>query len=541
MIGVSLPFRRLTGEQDTPFADIDAFLKKLKNEGVCSIELRAVAPGTDPDSVFDVVQKIRNSGMRITVHGSIKSQETAVSDIFDPLTKVLSYFVGDELIITVHPTVYDNVAILKSVSDYITENNLPVRIALENNRFMPDGERGDCIGFVLSIVNSVNRDNVGICFDMGHYYYNSLIDSPDDEKVLPPKEFLRKVIHTHIHALGTGNSTHFPFNSDTALPLKEYLDALAHNYFGVYNIELEHRRVAELYNDEEAWLESVDAVKKAMPFCGSFYDKIRATFNNNLKKASQVLKDDKDAFSLVYSSSYIVNTNGKRFGVDLAFRTAGKLSGCYSLLEDYFGSLDFMLVTHAHVDHFERQTAEALKDSDIKWIIPEFMLKTALDYGIAEEKIIVSKVGEKILIDDMEILPFEGKHFRLSNGQGIESMGYYVTSKKSPSMLFLGDVRDYTPGNISIDGDVDYLFSHVWLGDNVAGSDTLVGDFPEKFVNYMASFKPKNIVLAHLYESGRSRNNMWKICHATALSELFYAEYPQIKVHIPLTGDIVTF
>ncbi len=540
MIGVSLPFRRLTGEQDTPFADIDAFLKKLKNEGVGSIELRAVSTQSDERQVLEAARKIWSNGMNVTVHGNIKSEETAVRDVFGPLSGMLRELRQKELIVTLHPTAYDNVRILTDLSDYIIDNKLPVRIALENNRFLPNKERGDCIGLVVDITDEVNRENIGICFDMGHYYYNSLIDSPDDVKVLPPKEFLKKVIHTHIHALSKDRATHFPFCADNDLPLKEYLGALGHNYFGAYNIEIDYQKFADIYDAEKAWLDSVEAVKDATPFCGKFYDEIRTQFNDNLKKASQVLKDDKDAFSLVHSSSYIVNTNGKRFGVDLAFRTAGKLSGCYSLLEDYFASLDFMLITHSHDDHFDPKTAEALKDSNIKWIIPEFMVKTAVDCGISEDKIIVSKVGEKILIDDMEILPFEGKHFRLSNGQGIESMGYYVISKKSPSMLFLGDVRDYTPGNISIDGDVDYLFSHVWLGDNVAGSDTLVGDFPEKFVNYMASFKPKNIVLAHLYESGRSRNNMWKICHATALSELFYAEYPQIKVHIPLTGDIVT-
>lgn len=537
MIGASMPYRRLCGETSQPFKDVNAFLEKLKESGVSSIELRAVSADRKPEEVFSVVRNIWKKGLTVTVHGGVKTEETAVSDIFMPLKEVLSNLQQKELVITIHPTKYDNVSILTRLSDYIKGNNLPVKIALENNRFMPDGQRGDCIGFVTDIVNDVKRENVGICFDMGHYYYNCLLDYPEKPKTVPSESFLNKVIHTHIHALSREKSTHFPFNQDNTLPLAEYLNALAHNYFGVYNIEIEYERFSELYPAEDAWLQSVEAVKNAMPFCGRFYDDIRKNFVPGLKKSAEVLTDNEDAFSLFHSSSYIFNTNSVKWAVDPGFRNAGILTDCIKELPKLFKEVELILITHEHIDHFEPQTVAVLKDMGIKWIIPSFLTNTALRYGINRENIITAEIGKTVAFKDMEILPFEGKHFRKTNGVGIESFAYYVTGKNMPSMMFLGDVRDYEIGNITVDGKIDYLFSHVWLGDNVAGNDSLVGDIPQMFVDYVTSFNAQNIVLAHLYESGRSKNNMWKLCHGKALSELIKRKCPEVKVFIPLTGD----
>ncbi len=536
-----MQYKGLKGEESLPFEDFDGFMTTLYEKGVRSIELRSIGGNEDPETVREVTEKIWKHNMTVTVHGHVHSEETAVSDVIGPIEGVLSDLKQKEIIVTVHPTAYDNVKILETLSDYITENSLPVRIALENNRFMPDKSRGDCIGFVVDIVEKVNRENIGICFDMGHYYYNCLIDSPEDTEILPPKEFLRRVIHTHIHALSAEKSTHFPLIEGNILPLKKYLEALGHGYFGAYNIEIEHRRFKELYTGEEAWLESVKAVNDAMPFCGRFYDGIRDNFKEKMKNSAKILGGERDGFSLVHSSSYLVNADNTAWAVDFALRTAGKLTDSYEELGEMLRDVRFMLITHGHDDHFEAETVRALRDTDIVWVIPDFLEETARNYSIGKENTVLARADEKIEICGFEIMPFEGKHFRKTNGQGIESLGYYVTSKKSPSMLFLSDVRDYTEGNISIDGKPDYLFAHVWLGDNVAGKDTLTGEEPKEFAAYMASFEPKNIVLAHLYESGRSKNNMWKLCHAKALSEFIKKENSDITVHIPLNGDTVYF
>ncbi len=541
MIGVSLQYRGLKGEEDLPFRNPDSFLTTLFEKGVRSIELRSIGGNEDREKVHEITKYIWSHNMTVTVHGHVHGEETAVEDVIGPLRGILSDLRQKEVIVTVHPTPYDNVKILKTLSDYIIDNNLPIRIALENNRFMPDNSRGDCIGFVLGIVKAVDRQNIGICFDMGHYYYNCLIDSPNDTEILPPKDFLRRVIHTHIHALSPEKSTHFPFIEGNTLPLRRYLDALSHGYFGVYNIEIEHRRFASLYEGEEAWLKSVEAVNDTMPFCGRFYDDIRDNFKEKMKKSAEIFTEEKDGFSLVHSSSYLVKANKTSFSVDFALRTAGMLTDSYKELKDLLSDIKFMLITHEHIDHFDYEVVKQLRDTDIKWVIPDFLTETALKYGIKNENLITATANEKIEICGFEIMPFEGKHFRKTNGQGIRALGYFVRAKKSPSMLFLSDVRDYTVGNISTDGRPDYLFAHVWLGDNVAGSDTLTGELAMEFVRYMASFRPKNIVLAHLYESGRSRNNMWKRCHAEALSELFSEKYGDITVHIPLHGDTVYF
>ena len=80
---------------------------------------------------------------------------------------------------------------LNTLSDYIYQNKYPIKIALENNRKMPDNSIGDSMAFVTEIVTQVNRKNIGICFDMGHYAWYTA-NHTDTPNLIPPKEFLSK-------------------------------------------------------------------------------------------------------------------------------------------------------------------------------------------------------------------------------------------------------------------------------------------------------------------------------------------------------------
>ena len=206
MIGTSLSYRNLLNTED-PLLSADVILPKLWERGVRSIELRAVPIGGAPEDALRVANILWDYGFQITVHSSCKTLANAVSEVFDPLRALLGQMRQRELIITIHPIAGDNVGMLTSLSDHIIEKGYPVRIALENNRKMPDKTEGDSAALVLDAVKRVNRENVGICFDMGHYawYAAKFTDSPN---TLPPKEFLSRVIHTHMHAYAEGN-THF--------------------------------------------------------------------------------------------------------------------------------------------------------------------------------------------------------------------------------------------------------------------------------------------------------------------------------------------
>ena len=105
----------------------------------------------------------------------------------------------EQLVVTVHPIDGDNVKMITALSDHCLSEGYPVVIALENNRLLPGKKEGDCAALVLETVEAVNRENVGICFDFGHYAYYRKKLCPDSATQAPPTEFLKRVVHTHIH------------------------------------------------------------------------------------------------------------------------------------------------------------------------------------------------------------------------------------------------------------------------------------------------------------------------------------------------------
>ncbi len=260
MLGVSLSFDWLTKGEGLP-ESTDAVLKALKNEGVKSIELRTVQGHHKSDDVLLVAERLWNEGFYITVHGTVKSAESAIADIFPPLEKLFENLRQPALKITIHPVDGDNVKMLNSLADFIEGNKLPAIVALENNRRMPNGTEGDSVKLVLDAVKEANRKEVGICWDMGHYAYWLIKNYPEKPAFLPPEEFLNRVIHTHIHAL-SGFTTHFPLDSHQ-LPLKLFIEGLS-KYSGVYNIELEYPRYQGLREFLPSHIGSVCELKKQM-------------------------------------------------------------------------------------------------------------------------------------------------------------------------------------------------------------------------------------------------------------------------------------
>ena len=111
MIGVSLPIKWLISGEGLD-VDREDLLRKLKDRGVRSIELRTVVPTHSPDDVSAVANMLWNRGFLISVHGRVKSAKTAVSDVFSPLQKTLTSLRQAKLNITVHPVKGDNVAML---------------------------------------------------------------------------------------------------------------------------------------------------------------------------------------------------------------------------------------------------------------------------------------------------------------------------------------------------------------------------------------------------------------------------------------------
>lgn len=534
MIGLSLPYKWLLGEYgklDPP----DIFLPKVWERGVRSIEIRTVPMGADAEEVLRAAEPILKYGFNITVHAKVKTVENAVSEVLSPLSLLLKRLRQRELIVTVHPIFGDNEAMLRRLSDYVTEKGLPIRIALENERKLPDKTEGDSLSLVLGAVARVDRENVGICFDMGHFawYCETYTLFPDQ---LPPKEFLSRVIHTHIHACVDG-VTHHPLDGWRA-PFADYINALDHGYFGVYDLEIEPERFVGKFDAESAYLISVDTLRANFPVCAALYEDIKLNYDLRFKEAIKVLGEKRGChMALIGPSSYVFNTNGYRWAMDVAFRNIRRLAETPSRIREYLGCIDLMVITHGHEDHLEESTVRALADTDTVWVAPEFVRDELMGYGVRAEKIVTAKVGERVSIGKLDILVLSGRHYRPGTNNGVPAVGYFIEGEDMPSLAFPGDVRDYRTDGVEELG-ADHCFAHLWLDDDSSDPERYLPKLRE-FTEFMLKASRRNIVIAHLYESGRRVDGMWRRCHGELARGEILKRSPETTVTIPTCGDVL--
>lgn len=535
MIGVSLPLDWLITGDGLP-ESVDNVLSALKSEGVRSVELRTVRARHSASDVRRVAELLWDNGFNISLHGDVKTADCAITELFTPIKELLANLRQKTVNITVHPINDDNVKMLTAVADYIEQSGLPVTVALENNRLLPDKTEGDSAALVLDTVTKVNRPEIGICWDMGHYMYWWLKNHPDEPPCLPDDKFLKRVIHTHIHAL-SGLKTHFPLDSHR-LPLKQFIDGLCFEYFGLYNLELEYPRFQNLRDLIPSLLGSVRELKAKMPICTGVYDEVRENFDRWFTSALTALDGSRGMkFGLIHSSSYLFNFNGYRVGMDIAFRNARFLADTPKKCAELLKGLDLMVISHSHRDHFEKSTVRMLSETDIKWVIPDFMYDLALECGIRPDKIYIAKKGEALTVGKLTLLPFEGRHFRPDTKKGVPEYGYYVTADGLPSLSFPVDVRDFSLDNLPDIPKADYCFANVWLGDS-KGLDSSFDPIDRKFSEFMLNFSDKNIILTHLNEDGRKDKDMWRHCHAELVRARILSLSPKTNIFIPARGHV---
>ena len=537
MIGVSLPFKWLISGEGA-LGNVDHVLSALKEHKVNSIELRTVRYHHSPSDVLRVANLLWDRGFTITVHSAARTLESALDDVFAPLSDLLINLRQERLNVTLHPIVGDNVRLLTLLADHIEDNGYPITLTLENNRRLPDKTEGDSASLVFDAVRSVNRKNVGICFDMGHYLYYRKKHYPNESVVLPDKEFFRCVKHTHIHAINEELTTHYPLGS-FELPLDEMIYALYMHYYGVYNLELDVARLKDEFDILPTILDSVDYLNASMPHAARLFDEIRSDFDKKFANALTVFdKTDGCHMGLIHSTSYLFSTNGYNWAMDTAFRNAIELASSPSHVAELFSKVKLMILSHEHRDHFEEWTIKQLKDNDMKWLVPDFLYERLLSLGVPPRRVIVARNGDELSVGPLKISVFESQHFRPDTGKGVPEYGYRITSEGCPTLVFPGDIRDFSLKNFESIPASDYCFAHVWFGDNVSLNKDY-GDFPNVFAKFMLHFSKKNIILAHLYENGRRDAYMWRREHALLAEKAIKIVSPDTNVLIPQSGDVL--
>jgi L-ascorbate metabolism protein UlaG (beta-lactamase superfamily) len=301
---------------------------------------------------------------------------------------------------------------------------------------------------------------------------------------------------------------------------------------------LEYDRFKDLRPLIPSLIGSVRELKEKMPICSTVYDEVRDHFEDWITSADDVFDADGVRFGLIHSSSYLFNFNGYRVGMDIAFRNAWILASEPEQCVDYLKNIHLMVISHNHADHFEESLVRELANTQIRWVIPDFMYDMALEWGISPEKIYIAKKDEPITAGNLTILPFEGRHFRPGTQRGTLEYGYYVTAEGMPSIAFPVDVRDFSLENLPDIPKADYCFAHVWLGDG-NGLDAVSEPMAHDFAEFMLKFSEKNIILAHLYESRKKDKYMWRREHAEFLAAKIKELSPKTNVFIPNCGQVI--
>ena len=241
-----------------------------------------------------------------------------------------------------------------------------------------------------------------------------------------------------------------------------------------------------------------------------------------------------DALWLMYSANYLFNTGGLKWAVDPVLLSNRVPEAPVLDVTSDFADLDFILLSHAHIDHADVVLWSQLGNSRCHWIVPDHMTGFFThEVSVRASAYSVAIPGKEIAVSGVRILPFEAPHHEhLETGETIQvdSTGYFVETAHA-SYLLPGDIRTYDPLCLKRFADVSSVFAHVFLGR----SSAIVSDPPllKSFVDFYLSCHPKKIVLSHLYELGRDPEDCWLTSHAREVAKAFTAADSEVEVVIP--------
>ncbi|MCF7914044.1 MAG: sugar phosphate isomerase/epimerase [Spirochaetaceae bacterium] len=280
-IAFSLPHTYLTGHISSKrdhilhqlYGEADVLLSRL-SQVVRGIEISSFDAGVSVEAVEASIQSIWNSKLEVIIHAYLPEEILGndIASVYPWLEMILeraqSY--QNHLLINIHAlasktidTTYSlkkTINNLKQISLLIKKEKYPISFAVEINREKNKNDPSTGYENLIEICRQVDNPKIGIGWDIGHTYYNvcnSYI--PKD----PPREFIERVVHTHIHDLNSNGQTHWPLVTGN-LPLKFYLQKLQSVAYNQYHtLELYPERFIDTLSADITMFESIEILKKA--------------------------------------------------------------------------------------------------------------------------------------------------------------------------------------------------------------------------------------------------------------------------------------
>ncbi len=218
-----------------------------------------------------------------------------------------------------------------------------------------------------------------------------------------------------------------------------------------------------------------------------------------LEQLEAAFSDGKDRIGLLTHAGYLLQLGGTRIAVDIAPKWFPLTEEAQKELTRLVETCDAILLTHDHGDHYDPNWLEA---RSIPVYAPDF-----LDV----------KGARKVTMDETVTIGSLSVRFFASRHRSVAEYGFCVDGV-GKRLLFPTDVRDYEYRFPDF-GDVDVVFTHLWLGRDEALTLTCNPYF-HLFTEYARSFLADKIVVGHLCDPSRDNKNMWTDDHFNWLLNL---------------------
>lgn len=238
-------------------------------------------------------------------------------------------------------------------------------------------------------------------------------------------------------------------------------------------------------------------------------------------------------------SSYVFALADRRFAIDPVIRRVGDLDRVSDTLIDDLSDLSFILITHQHDDHFCLHLTRALKDTSIRWYIPEGVSGELIATSeLNPENVTYVRAGDFIREGEISIRVFNTPHLTKEEeeqGEVFTEVGYEITSP-CVKILIPADVRNYEYDRYPKFENIDICISHLWAGGNAMEPAKYSG-LLDDFANFSAKFRARRYFICHLYEIGRGDIFMWHDGHADIAKARLRELLPTSEVIVPRLGN----